>query len=112
MADLDHLALSLPETSRELSEDGRPSYTTNGKMFAFHRGRRKDAVRLFERLLSLRNDVGLLSEEYDPRYRRLVGNFPQAFSHLALVNTASNLAQSEKPAEQRSERKVEEPAQA
>jgi GH15 family glucan-1,4-alpha-glucosidase len=75
-------------------------------------GRRKDAVRLFERLLSLRNDVGLLSEEYDPRYRRLVGNFPQAFSHLALVNTASNLAQSEKPAEQRSERKVEEPAQA
>jgi GH15 family glucan-1,4-alpha-glucosidase len=72
-------------------------------------GRRQDAVRLFERLLSLRNDVGLLSEEYDPRYRRLVGNFPQAFSHLALVNTASNLAHSEKPAEQRSERKVEKP---
>jgi hypothetical protein len=44
MADLDHLALSLPETSRELSEDGRPSYTTNGKMFAFHRGPRKDAA--------------------------------------------------------------------
>ena len=49
-------------------------------------------ARLFERLLALRNDVGLLAEEYDPRARRLVGNFPQAFSHVALVNTASNLA--------------------
>ena len=55
-------------------------------------GRRDEALRLFEHLLSLRNDVGLLSEQYDPRTRRLVGNFPQAFSHLALVNTASNLA--------------------
>src|SRR5581483_2476560 len=70
-------------------------------------GRHKDAERLFERLLSLRNDVGLLSEQYDPRARRLVGNFPQAFSHLALVNTASNLAHSRKPAEQRSEQTVE-----
>jgi len=57
-------------------------------------------------LLSLRNDVGLLSEEYDPRTRRLVGNFPQAFSHLALVNTASNLAHYQKPAEQRAKRSV------
>jgi GH15 family glucan-1,4-alpha-glucosidase len=74
-------------------------------------GRRNEAVALFERLLSLRNDVGLLSEEYDPRSQRLVGNFPQAFSHLALVNTASNLAHYRKPAEQRTERKVEdEPA--
>jgi GH15 family glucan-1,4-alpha-glucosidase len=73
-------------------------------------GRRDEAVRLFERLLSLRNDVGLLSEEYEPNARRLVGNFPQAFSHLALVNTASNLAHSEKPAEQRSETKVSETA--
>ena len=64
-------------------------------------GRRDDAERLFERLLSLRNDVGLLSEEYDPHARRLVGNFPQAFSHLALVNSASNLAHYHKPAEQR-----------
>jgi GH15 family glucan-1,4-alpha-glucosidase len=55
-------------------------------------GRLGDARKLFERLLSLRNDVGLLSEEYDPRARRLVGNFPQAFSHVALVNTALNLA--------------------
>jgi len=55
-------------------------------------GRVDDARTLFERLLSLRNDVGLLSEEYDARAKRLVGNFPQAFSHLALVNTAFNLA--------------------
>jgi GH15 family glucan-1,4-alpha-glucosidase len=72
-------------------------------------GEREKAVRLFERLVGLCNDVGLLSEEYDPRARRLIGNFPQAFSHLALVNTASNLAHYEKPAEQRSEHKVAEP---
>jgi len=70
-------------------------------------GRHTEAVALFERLLALRNDVGLLSEQYDPRTRRLVGNFPQAFSHLALVNTASNLANYRKPAEQRTEHKVE-----
>lgn len=46
---------------------------------------------LFERLLNLRNDVGLLAEEYDPVDRRQLGNFPQGFSHLALVNTAHNL---------------------
>jgi GH15 family glucan-1,4-alpha-glucosidase len=67
-------------------------------------GRREDAVRLFELLLALRNDVGLLSEEYEPRSRRMVGNFPQAFSHLALVNSAANLAHFRKPAEQRSQR--------
>jgi GH15 family glucan-1,4-alpha-glucosidase len=55
-------------------------------------GRKADAKNLFERLLSLRNDVGLLSEEYNPHAGRLVGNFPQAFSHLALVNTAYNIA--------------------
>jgi GH15 family glucan-1,4-alpha-glucosidase len=65
--------------------------------------RLQDARRLFERLVSLRNDVGLLSEEYDPRVRRLVGNFPQAFTHVALVNSAFNLTRSEKPAEQRSQ---------
>ncbi|HZD88916.1 MAG TPA: glycoside hydrolase family 15 protein [Pseudolabrys sp.] len=70
-------------------------------------GRHDEASRLFEHLLSLRNDVGLLSEEYDPRERRLVGNFPQAFSHLALVNSASNLAHYRKPAEQRSQRAVD-----
>ena len=54
-------------------------------------GRHEEAVELFERLLALRNDVGLLSEEYDPRYGRLVGNMPQAFSHVPLVQTALNL---------------------
>jgi len=67
-------------------------------------GRLDDARRLYERLLTLRNDVGLLSEEYDPVARRLVGNFPQAFSHIALVNSAHNLAGARKPAEQRSSR--------
>jgi GH15 family glucan-1,4-alpha-glucosidase len=65
-------------------------------------GRRDDAQRLYERLLSLRNDVGLLSEEYLPSERRMIGNFPQALSHIALVNTAHNLYHAQKPAEQRS----------
>jgi GH15 family glucan-1,4-alpha-glucosidase len=64
-------------------------------------GRTEEAERLFERLLDLRNDVGLLSEEYDPGQRRLLGNFPQAFSHISLVNTAHNLSHEEKPSEQR-----------
>ncbi|MES1189071.1 MAG: glycoside hydrolase family 15 protein [Myxococcales bacterium] len=65
-------------------------------------GRPEDANALFERLLSLGNDVGLLSEEYDPVHGRLLGNFPQAFSHLALVGTAFNLGKSTKPVHQRS----------
>jgi GH15 family glucan-1,4-alpha-glucosidase len=55
-------------------------------------GRAADACALFERLLSLRNDVGLLSEQWDPAQRRMLGNFPQAFSHVGLVNTAFNLS--------------------
>ena len=55
--------------------------------------RREEAERLFERLLALRNDLGLLAEEYDSRARRLVGNFPQAFSHLALVDAAQGLSE-------------------
>jgi GH15 family glucan-1,4-alpha-glucosidase len=51
-------------------------------------GRKKAARELFERLLNLRNDLGLLSEEYSPGLKRQLGNFPQAFSHVALVNTA------------------------
>jgi GH15 family glucan-1,4-alpha-glucosidase len=66
-------------------------------------GRWQDARTLFDRLLELRNDVGLLSEQYDPRAKRLVGNFPQAFTHLALVNSALNLTRSEKPSEQRAQ---------
>lgn len=59
-------------------------------------GRRDEAAALFERLLALRNDVGLLSEEYDPVGQRLLGNMPQAFTHLALVNSAYGL-ESERP---------------
>lgn len=55
-------------------------------------GRIEEAVELFERLIALRNDVGLLSKENDPRYARLVGNMPQAFSHVSLVQTAVNLS--------------------
>lgn len=55
-------------------------------------GRRDEAKALFERLLALRNDVGLLAEEYDPRARRMLGNFPQALTHMALVNTARLLS--------------------
>ncbi len=55
-------------------------------------GRHDEALDLFERLLSLRNDVGLMAEEYDPEARTFLGNFPQALSHLALVNTAHRLS--------------------
>jgi GH15 family glucan-1,4-alpha-glucosidase len=55
-------------------------------------GRRDEAQALFERLVGLSNDLGLLSEEYDPKAKRLLGNFPQAFTHLALVTTAFNIA--------------------
>ena len=55
-------------------------------------GRTEEARALFERLLALRNDLGLLSEQYDPRAKRQLGNFPQAFSHVALVNTARILS--------------------
>jgi GH15 family glucan-1,4-alpha-glucosidase len=65
-------------------------------------GRLDEAAALFERLLSLRNDLGLLAEEYDPVHQRLVGNFPQGFSHIGLVNTAYNLLQAHGPAQQRS----------
>jgi GH15 family glucan-1,4-alpha-glucosidase len=66
-------------------------------------GRHAEARRVFERLLALRNDVGLMAEEYDPRARRFLGNFPQAFSHVALINTALNLTRAveETPAHQR-----------
>ena len=64
-------------------------------------GRMDEARRLFEYLLTLCNDVGLLAEEYDPHAKRQVGNFPQAFSHIALINTAYNLAQVQAPAAER-----------
>jgi hypothetical protein len=67
-------------------------------------GRIEDATRLFERLLSIRNDLGLLAEEYDPVRRRLLGNFPQGLSHIGLIDTAYNLIDAHGPARQRSER--------
>jgi GH15 family glucan-1,4-alpha-glucosidase len=62
-----------------------------------------EADALFGRLVALRNDLGLLSEEYDPVSKRLVGNFPQAFSHLALINSAYNLTGERKPLHQRAQ---------
>jgi GH15 family glucan-1,4-alpha-glucosidase len=69
-------------------------------------GRWDEARALFERLVGLTNDVGLLAEEYDPAERRFLGNFPQAFSHIALVSTALNLTEQEKPVEQRAEKRA------
>jgi GH15 family glucan-1,4-alpha-glucosidase len=58
-------------------------------------GRRSEAVRLFHKLSRLANDVGLYAEEYDPDQKRMLGNFPQAFSHVALINTAISLMTNE-----------------
>jgi GH15 family glucan-1,4-alpha-glucosidase len=58
---------------------------------------------LFEHLLALRNDVGLLAEQYDPVERRQLGNFPQAFSHVGLINSAHNLTIARGPAKERAE---------
>jgi len=66
-------------------------------------GRRAEARELFERLLAMRNDVGLLAEEYDPRAGRQLGNFPQAFSHVGLITTAHNLTSFRGPAERRAQ---------
>ena len=67
-------------------------------------GRLDDARALFDRLLGLRNDLGLLAEEYDPVRCRLLGNFPQAFSHVGVVNTAYNLSKAAGPAQQRADK--------
>jgi GH15 family glucan-1,4-alpha-glucosidase len=67
-------------------------------------GRRDEAEKLFERLLALGNDVGLFAEEYAPESGRMLGNFPQAFSHLSLVATAFNLSHGYRPSQQRSEK--------
>ncbi|MHB1586180.1 MAG: glycoside hydrolase family 15 protein [Acidiferrobacteraceae bacterium] len=66
-------------------------------------GRKADAEAVFQRVLGIANDVGLLSEEYDPRSKRLLGNFPQAFSHVGLINTAVNLSVKTGPAAHRSQ---------
>src|SRR4029453_16707160 len=67
-------------------------------------GRKADAERLFRRLLALWNAVGLPAEEYDPKRGRMLGNFPQALSHMALINTACNLSRTVGPAQHRSQR--------
>ena len=72
-------------------------------------GRHEQAGELFERLLALRNDVGLLSEEYDLHNRRALGNLPQALTHVALINTARNLSQAGGPSEHRSRNGAGEP---
>jgi len=64
-------------------------------------GRSDDVEKLFKRLLAIRNDLGLLAEEYDTSGGRLIGNFPQAFSHVGLINTAFNLTRAARPADQR-----------
>jgi len=64
-------------------------------------GRDEAARELFERLLAVSNDLGLLSEEYDPAEKRLLGNFPQAFTHVGLVNSAYNLSHHDSPMDQR-----------
>ena len=64
-------------------------------------GRHDDAVRLFEQILAIRSDVGLLAESYDVGAKGLVGNYPQAFSHVGLINTARNLSQAGGPADER-----------
>ncbi|HSH61448.1 MAG TPA: glycoside hydrolase family 15 protein [Acidimicrobiales bacterium] len=74
-------------------------------------GRHREARTTFERLLELRNDVGLLAEEYDVAAHRQVGNFPQAFSHLPLINTARNLTLAGGPGQRRSEEHEAAPGQ-
>jgi len=66
-------------------------------------GRHDEAEALFERLLSLRNDLGLIAEEYDPQKKCLLGNFPQAMTHVALINTARNLSGPGGPSDHRSQ---------
>jgi GH15 family glucan-1,4-alpha-glucosidase len=67
-------------------------------------GRGDEAREIFERLRAIRNDVGLLSEEYDSSAGRMLGNFPQAFSHVSLINTAANLSTPRGPSLMRSGR--------
>ena len=88
-----------PVADGELGVDGLPPGEGAFLMTTFwladclaHMGRHDEATEIFERLRGLQNDVGLLSEEYDPKAGRMLGNFPQAFSHVGLINTAANLS--------------------
>jgi len=73
-------------------------------------GRDNDAKALFDRLLALRNDVGLLAEEYDPHAKRQLGNFPQALSHIALINAAFEFTRGTSPGQQRAQSSPAQPA--
>ena len=83
----------------------QPSQVRDGTLIVETIFENDEGSELFERLLSLRNDVGLLAEEYDPRVQRQVGNFPQALSHIALVNSAFEFTREVTPGEQRAESK-------
>jgi len=72
-------------------------------------GREDEARRMFDRLLGLRNDVGLLAEEYDSKAQRQLGNFPQALSHIALINAAFELGRATSPGRQRGEASLAQP---
>jgi GH15 family glucan-1,4-alpha-glucosidase len=75
-------------------------------------GRHAEARNLFERLLVRCNDVGLLAEELDPRTGRMLGNFPQAYSHVGLISSALSLSRETGPVEERAEPQVSQPAPA
>jgi len=105
---VDGLVRRYPETEEAAEVDGLPPGEGAFLLCSFWLadclhllGRDGDARALFEQLLSLRNEVGLLAEEYDTRAGRLLGNFPQAFSHVGLVNTAHNLSAARGPADER-----------
>lgn len=94
----------IPSTDRPAGARGEGAFLACSFWLADNlllQGRAGEARALFERLLAVRSDVGLLAEQYDPIGKRQLGNFPQAFSHLALVATAPNLARGAKPMEQR-----------
>ena len=99
------LAIATPGLAAGKSDRAREAIAEAHAIFKIRRGfvttdeareiydtKSPDARRMFERLLALRNDVGLLAEGYDPRLERQVGNFPQGFSHIALLSTAFNLS--------------------
>ena len=96
------LATVAESLARAVMQDMRWAVKERHGLNYLLQGRRADAERLFLKLAGLCNDVGLLSEEYDPVQRRFLGNFPQAFSHIALVDTAINLSRRGSPADDRS----------
>ena len=93
-AEIGGLAITADVTSpKEVGEAVDSALARFGQIDLLARqGRTEEATATFERLLGLCNDVGLLAEEYDPAGKRQLGNFPQAFSHVGLVNTAMNLS--------------------